>query len=82
MSTDLTSLREYVANVLDYDPTNPTYKKQLNKLLNEAERRIITEKLFTFAQVVKKIPVRADINVSGNVSVTSVPLLFDEAAAW
>jgi hypothetical protein len=71
MSTDLTSLREYVANVLDYDPTNPTYKKQLNKLLNEAERRIITEKLFTFAQVVKKIPVRADINVSGNVSVTS-----------
>jgi len=71
MSTDLTSLREYVANVLDYDPTNPTYKQQLNKLLNEAERRIVTEKLFTFAQHIRKVPVRADIDVSGGVNVTS-----------
>lgn len=51
-ATDLRALREYVANVLDYDPTNPTYQTQVDRLLNEADRRICTEKLYTFAQVI------------------------------
>lgn len=59
-ATDLKALREYVANVLDYDPTNPTYQTQVDRLLNEADRRICTEKLYTFAQVVVDQTVYAD----------------------
>jgi len=59
-ATDLKALREYVANVLDYDPTNPTYQTQVDRLLNEADRRICTEKLYTFAQVVVDEKVYAD----------------------
>jgi hypothetical protein len=59
-ATDLKALREYVANVLDYDPTNPTYQTQVDRLLNEADRRICTEKLYTFAQVVADVEVYAD----------------------
>lgn len=60
MSTDLKSLREYVANVLDYDPVNTTYKAQVDQLLNEADRRICTEKLYTFAQSTQDVTVYAD----------------------
>ena len=62
-ATDLKALREYVANVLDYDPTNPTYQTQVDRLLNEADRRICTEKLYTFAQVISDIEVYADKGV-------------------
>ena len=62
-ATDLRALREYVANVLDYDPTNPTYQTQVDRLLNEADRRICTEKLYTFAQVISDIEVYADKGV-------------------
>lgn len=63
-ATDLRALREYVANVLDYDPTNPTYQRQVDRLLNEADRRICTEKLYTFAQVISDVKVRADRTVT------------------
>jgi len=63
-ATDLKALREYVANVLDYDPTNPTYKTQVDRLLNEADRRICTEKLYTFAQVISDLTVYADKSVT------------------
>ena len=46
--TDLRALREYVANVLDYDPNNDTYKRQIDRLLNEADRSIFLAKPFTF----------------------------------
>jgi hypothetical protein len=59
-ATDLKALREYVANVLDYDPTNPTYQAQVDRLLNEADRRICTEKLYTFAQHTAEVRVNAD----------------------
>lgn len=59
-ATDLQALRAYVANVLDYDPTNPTYKTQVDRLLNEADRRICTEKLYTFAQTTVEVRVNAD----------------------
>ncbi len=64
-ATDLRALREYVANVLDYDPTNPTYQTQVDRLLNEADRRICTEKLYTFAQVVADVELYADKSVTG-----------------
>ncbi len=59
-ATDLRSLREYVANVLDYSPTNPTYQRQLDRLLNEADLAITTSKAFTFVQKAVDVTVYAD----------------------
>ena len=47
-ASDLKALREYVANVLDYDPNNETYRRQIDRLLNEADRSICLAKPFTF----------------------------------
>lgn len=47
-ATDLKALRAYVANVLDYDPSNETYARQVDDLLNEADRSICSSKPFTF----------------------------------
>ena len=47
-ATDLKALRAYVANVLDYDPSNTTYARQVDDLLNEADRSICASKPFTF----------------------------------
>ena len=63
-ATHLKALREYVANVLDYDPTNPTYQTQVDRLLNEADRRICTEKLYTFAQRSVELTVREDATIT------------------
>ena len=63
-ATHLKALREYVANVLDYDPTNPTYQTQVDRLLNEADRRICTEKLYTFAQRSVDLTVRQDATIT------------------
>ena len=70
MATDLKSLREYDANVHDYDPVNPTYKTQVDRLLNEADRRICTEKLYTFAQKTVEVSMEVDVELTG-VAVTS-----------
>jgi hypothetical protein len=59
-ATDLRALREYVANVLDYDPVNPTYQRQLDRLLNEADRAITTSKPFTFVNKAVDVQVYAD----------------------
>ena len=47
-ASDLKALREYVANVLDYDPSNTVYARQIDNLLNEADREICASKPFTF----------------------------------
>ena len=46
--SDLRALRKFVANILDYDPTNTTYAAQIDTLLNQADRAICQEKPFTF----------------------------------
>jgi hypothetical protein len=83
-STDLKSLREFVANVLDYDPTSETYARQIDSLLNEAERSITGEKAFAFVQAQRDFPVYRDRTdtVSFDTSrnyVTSTGALFE---AW
>jgi hypothetical protein len=47
-ASDLKALRAYVANVLDYDPSNTVYARQIDNLLNEADREICASKPFTF----------------------------------
>lgn len=80
-ATHLKALREYVANVLDYDPTNPTYQSQVDRLLNEAERRICTEKLYTFAQRIVEVTVRPDRSIAG-IAVTSGSAQLDKVGGF
>lgn len=56
----LAELRAYVANVLDYDPANPTYRAQVDAMLNEAQRRICAEKPFTFINKVADVEAYPD----------------------
>lgn len=72
--SDLKELREFVANVLDYNPTNPTYAKQVDDLLNQADRVICQEKPFTFINKV------ADVNVYADVSLGPTVVFFNNGA--
>lgn len=63
-ATDLKSLREYVANVLDYNPDNADYATQVDDLLNEANRQICQSKPFTFVNKVVEKNVYADVSVA------------------
>ena len=58
--SDLKELREFVANVLDYNPTNENYARQVDDLLNQADRMICQEKPFTFINKVVDVPVYKD----------------------
>lgn len=68
-ASDLRALREYVANVLDYDPNNSVYKRQLDRLLNESDRMICSEKPFTFVNRAADVTAYAD--VTGDVAFTN-----------
>lgn len=63
-ATDLKTLREYVANVLDYNPDNPAYASQVDDLLNEANRQICQAKPFTFINKVVEKNVYADVDIA------------------
>jgi hypothetical protein len=81
--TDLRGLREYVANVLDYDPTNETYKRQIDRLLNEADRAICLAKPFTFTNQAVDVTAYADVSAAsltiatGSRTVTSATNVFE-----
>lgn len=57
----LTDLRAYVANILDYSPEVEAYKTQIDSILNDAYRRLFSEKPFTFAQKDKVIKAKTDV---------------------
>lgn len=61
-ASDLKALREYVANVLDYNPDNAAYASQVDDLLNEANRFICQAKPFTFINKVVEKSVYADVS--------------------
>jgi hypothetical protein len=60
--SDLKELREFVANVLDYNPSNPNYARQVDDLLNQADRMVCQEKPFTFINKVVDVPVFKDVS--------------------
>tara|TARA_R100000458_G_C8269623_1_gene244370 strand:+ start:271 stop:1572 length:1302 start_codon:yes stop_codon:yes gene_type:complete len=78
--TDLRGLREYVANVLDYDPDNETYKRQIDRLLNEADRAICLAKPFTFTN--KVVDVTAYKDVSGTITFSSSSTTISTGSAF
>lgn len=59
---NLSDLKKYVGNVIDYDATsNPTYDDQLARIISDAYERIYTEKPWTFCQKDVEIVARPDI---------------------
>jgi hypothetical protein len=80
---DLAELRAYVANVLDYDPSNPTYRDQVGQLLNDAHDRIVTDKPWPWAEVEKTVTANPDatatINVTNGASAISTGAAFFES---
>ena len=57
---NLGELLSFCGNLLDYDPTNSTYRSQLVSLLNDAQTRILTDRPWDFSQKDRKLGVRTD----------------------
>ena len=81
----LTDLRAYVANILDYSPDVTAYKDQIDAILNDAYRRLFSEKPFLFAQKSTVLTARQDITaaivvINGNSLITSATLFKDYMA--
>jgi hypothetical protein len=79
-ATDLKALREYVANVLDYDPSNTTYSRQVDDLINEADRAICSSKPFTFIN--KATDITAYKDRSESITFTNGATLITTAGAF
>ena len=47
---NLAEIREYIGNILDYQPEITTYQKQLDNVINEQYFRLFNAKPYTFAQ--------------------------------
>jgi hypothetical protein len=74
-ATDLKALRAYVANVLDYDPSNTTYARQVDDLLNEADRSICSSKPFTFINKATDVTAYKDRSTSVTFDVTKTEVV-------
>ncbi len=62
---NLKDIREYIANVIDYDPSsNNDYNTQIDDIINHHYRMLFSSKEFTFAQREVKIEVYEDETVS------------------
>lgn len=75
---NLGTLLDFVGNLLDYDPTNATYREQLVALMNDAQTRLLTDRPWAFAQRERQIQVWTDTTISvavvnGSSSVTGGP---------
>lgn len=75
---NLADLIDFCGNLVDYDPTNSVYTGQLTTLLNDAQARILGDRLWPFAQPERDFSVLTDRTysisvVSGSGTVTGGP---------
>tara|TARA_R100001509_G_scaffold165577_1_gene147836 strand:+ start:776 stop:2092 length:1317 start_codon:yes stop_codon:yes gene_type:complete len=64
---NLREIREYIANITDYDPNvNKDYSAQVDNVINETYRMLFSEKPFTFAQKEVKIPIYTDASYTAS----------------
>lgn len=62
---NLREIRQYIANIIDYDPSsNKEYTKQIDDVINHHYRMLFSTKEFTFAQRERKVMVYTDVTVS------------------
>lgn len=64
---NLLDLREFVGNLLDYDPSNDTYREQLTRIINDAQRRLLTDRPWDFLVVQDDLGVLTDLTGSFSV---------------
>jgi hypothetical protein len=65
---NLADLIDYTGNLMDYDPSNETYRAQLITLLNKAQVRVLADRPWTFAQRQRELSVWTDTTLSLGVS--------------
>ncbi len=61
---NLGELLDFCGNLLDYDPSNDTYRSQLVSLLNDAQTRTLTDRPWAFASRDRKLRVFTDTTLS------------------
>ena len=85
---NLQDIRQYIANIIDYDPsTNREYTQQIEDVINHHYRMLFAEKAFSFAQKEVKLEVYTDATriASGNyVSVSKLTVVdsTSDLPAW
>lgn len=85
---NLQDIRQYIANIIDYDPsTNREYTQQIEDVINHHYRMLFAEKAFSFAQKEVKLEVHTDATrvASGNyVSVSKLTVVdsTSDLPAW
>ena len=58
---NLGQIIDFVGNLLDYDPTNATYKEQLISLLNDSQTSILTDRPWPFSMRERSLIVWTDV---------------------
>ena len=78
---NLGQLIDFCGNLLDYDPTNETYKAQLVSILNDSQTRVLTDRPWDFAMKERVLKVWTDTtftftytNGSNQVAGTAIPV--------
>tara|TARA_R100000231_G_scaffold604_2_gene1110 strand:+ start:8349 stop:9656 length:1308 start_codon:yes stop_codon:yes gene_type:complete len=70
---NLQDIRQYIANIIDYDPnTNKEYAQQIDDIINHHYRMLFSEKAFTFAQKEVKLNVFTDETRTASGSFNSI----------
>ena len=59
----LSEIRDYITNILDYDPANTTFDGQTDDIINDCYRRLFAEKPFLFAQKEEKVIAYKDVSL-------------------
>ena len=76
----LSEIRDYITNILDYDPANTTFDGQTDDIINDCLRRLFAEKPFLFAQKEAKVTAKKDVSVqvtsTGNTNILTTTDVF------
>ena len=82
---NLGQIIDYIGNLLDYDPTNPTYRDQLVNIVNDAQTRVLSDRPWDFVLRERVLRVWTDSTlavgvVNGSATVTGGPFPFSTSA--
>jgi len=79
----LSEIRDYITNILDYDPANTTFDGQTDDIINDCYRRLFAEKPFLFAQKEAKVTAYKDVSLTGTpVGLSNVLAITGTSPEW